>query len=70
MNNKREKRNLLLSSIGFTSKEIQALEELGAKLDLNSIQVLRNAVRTYQLIRNGHAKLVSKYETHGCGNVD
>lgn len=46
-----------LSGLGFTPTEIDALFELCEKQDLLSFQVLRQALRTYQLVAVGRAVL-------------
>jgi len=42
----------------WTPKEIIAINDLAVELELDWMQVLRQALRTYRLIHAGHAKLV------------
>jgi len=44
----RQKTKQLLVGLGFTSKEIQAVEELAAKKDTNVRQIIRMSLRVYQ----------------------
>jgi len=46
---KRKRKKQLLVELGFTAKEIQVVEELAASDELNTTQLLRNALRLYEL---------------------
>ena len=67
---KRDKKKQIMVDFGFTSKEIQATEELAAELDLNVFQVLRQALRVYQAVHKQYATLNWKYEYTGCGKPE
>ena len=56
--------------LGLTAEEVRVVEELGAKLDLNTTQVLRSAIRLYQL--RGKGKIVIQHKEHftGCSSPE
>jgi len=70
MASKRERKKQLLIDLGFTAKEVQAAEELAAKLDLNVTQVLRYSLRLYQARDAGFVVCASTYEPVGCPALD
>jgi hypothetical protein len=70
MASKRERKKQLLVDLGFTAKEVQATEELAAKLDLNVTQVLQQSLRLYQARDAGFVFCKSTYEPVGCPAFD
>jgi hypothetical protein len=44
--------------VDFTKQEIEAIYDLSKQLDLTPNQIIRQALRTYQAISKGSAKLV------------
>lgn len=44
--------------IYFNEEEEKVIDDLATKLDLPWSQVLRQAIRMYQLVDSGHSKLV------------
>jgi hypothetical protein len=47
----------MLTSLGFTEEEIQVIEQLASDQNLDAYQVLRQALRQYQMVASGVSKL-------------
>lgn len=59
-----------LAELGFTDKEIQVIEQLANKQELSPCQLLRQALRQYQLVHEGLARLEFKDQPVGCPALD
>ena len=66
----RERKKMLLVEFGFTAKEVQVTEELAAKMDINTSQLLRQALRLYQARDAGFIQCKWKNETVGCSSFE
>lgn len=67
-NRKRKKR--LLIDFGLTAEEIQVVEELAARQNLNITQVVRDALRLYKARDAGFVVCKSAHEPIGCPDFD
>jgi len=70
MANNRKRKKRLLVEFGFTAEEVQATEDLAAKLDLNTLQVIRGALRLYQAREAGLVKCEWRDDPVGCPAFD
>jgi len=48
-------------NINFNEKELKAIEALGKMMDLSHERVIIQALRMYQLVVTGHAKLIKTH---------
>lgn len=67
---KRERKKRLLVEFGFTAREIQVVEELAAKNDLNATQLLRSALRLYQSRDAGYILCRPSNDPVGCPGLE
>lgn len=70
MASERERKKRLLVDFGFTAEEVRSTEELAAKLDLNTTQVIRHALRLYQARDAGFVECKWLDEPVGCSAID
>lgn len=69
--NNRQKNRQLLHEIGFTSREVDIIEQLAASSDMSVKQKIRQALRVQQMIETGHAEFrVLGEQYYGCGVVE
>lgn len=54
---------------GFTSKEIEVIEALGAKHNVRAVNVLRQALRLYQANDGGLCRVVWNENPVGCPDM-